>query len=225
MDISNWITLSGVVFSALFSGILIWVTFKLGEDQKKLQRDISNQNITFQQEISDLNFKTNLYQYRVNCYLQIIQVLYEINFSRKTLLDILSGKMDVLGLLSKIEENKNVLLKAGYESRILFDKNVADYIEKEIFYNYNLLFEGLTELVLKTNFVDYMTNLNQNHTLEEYFSLLSTHKLKETIISQYPMAKNVFESAENLKNYYISNKLGQQMSQYFDLKNLGKTEI
>lgn len=131
--VENTLTAISILASLTLSALLIYVTNKIGSKQNDLQKDIAERDIKLQQELANQSLQISLYQYHIECYMEVVHAIEVNRYDAHFILRIfVQGKSTLKELLQQFTVFRVSLLKSSKEARILFNKEVEHHITNSI---------------------------------------------------------------------------------------------
>ena len=147
--ISENIEIANFYATVALSLLLTIATIIISCRQNKLQKTINNQQSQLQRHIAERETKIALYQYRMNCYLLVMEAL-EIACEEKLEDHVAFLQTGGLAIIKKVSEGKKMMLKAYIESEALFDEDVVKYIGG-LYAKYDALYAKFCAIVNVSN--------------------------------------------------------------------------
>ena len=127
--ISENIGFANFVATSVLSLLLIVATIIISWRQNRLQKNINNQQVLLQRNITERETKISLYQYRINCYIQVMEALDIVSYGK--LEDwVVSFQTGGLEFAKKISDGRKMMLKAHIVSKTIFDAEIIAFIGK-----------------------------------------------------------------------------------------------
>jgi hypothetical protein len=218
--------------TTLLSILLIIITVIVSIRQNKLQKQINDDQNQLQKLIAEKDVKVAMYQHRMNCYLQVMQALDIVNYSKlEDTIDIFKTE-DISRALKKISDGRDLLFRAYVESEALFDKEVVSLIDN-IYRHYNELYCITCNMITISNeefekrrvLLSNKIGIKPSDSKDEMFLKNETFKKSANYLDDYveiyPEQKEYYLILEVLKQYYEpDNKLYQLVKKYLQIENL-----
>ena len=228
---TNCLDWCNFLVTALLSLLLIIFTIRISKKQNKLQKQINDDQNQLQKLLAEKDVKVSLYQYRMNCYLQIMKALDVIIYTKlEDELDVYN-RGNVKNILDKISEGRDLLFKSYVESEALFNQDVVACIGV-IYEKYNRLYSIFCDIVtipydeFHKRRLQLLTAIGATSSEpdEDIFfkniSFKKTEGSKDVLIAIYPELKESSEILDDLhKVYHPKNELIKMMDKYINIKD------
>jgi len=227
VDFANFIVTS--VLSLLLIGATIIISWR----QNKLQKNINNQQNQLQRNITEREAKISLYQYRMNCYIQIMDAL-DIILYGKFEEYVVSFQTSGLEFIKKISDGRKMMLKAHIESETLFNEQIVTYIG-ELYNKYSTLYTKLCDVFMVSDeekknrkmLVMQKMGVTQNESVDnifaKYITFSKTKEGMDFILEILPQLKDCLMLMYELNQVFKpNNELIGLMGKYLNVNELNK---
>lgn len=206
---------------------------EISEQQNKLQIEINNQQSQLQKTITERETKINLYQFRMNCYLQVMEALDIIIYGKlEDIIEIFqAGGMD---FIRKLSNGRKMMLKAYIESEPLFNEEVVKYIGG-LYEKYNALYLKLCDIIMvsdkeleeRQRVISSKLGITPTESKEnimlKWSIFLKTEEGKRLMIELIPGLGDYNTLLKELGEVFKSNNdLIKLMGEYINVKELNK---
>lgn len=240
----------GVIFTAVLTALIIWQSFRISKQQKKMQKDLQKEsedlqkklagnNIAFQERLFDDNAKIALYKHRADCYLTIIEaadLFFELDV--KVPIVLLQERNAQIEILNELSRLKSLIFKTSHEARILFSKEVHECYLKHRDLSIRL-YDLWFMLTVDTNTMkkfgeelqSKLIDIPEVHQLDitqldivKLMELFNSNNEIKAIMNSYPIIKDCLDVSKELYELFHSDKIDKLVESYIDVKNLGNRE-
>lgn len=227
-EIQTVIMTIGVIVSGILTFLLWRTTKKLGKQQTEIQEKIANNNIDFQRIQDKNNYKLTLYQSRLNCYLNVVDVLStDSNQFGLVSHGISENKISRSDLIKKSVENKILLFKSYKQSILLFDEKISQEFKiiSEEYSKRHSIFEQImmfSDLDISQEISDYIikNKLQEQPLMEVYLNFWKDEENVLYMFVKFPGLKDYSEANKRIDEFNRNSKLEEMILPYLDLKDL-----
>jgi len=233
MCIFKNIEFANFVATSILSLLLIGVTIIISRRQNKLQKNLNDQQSQLQRNITERETKISLYQYRMNCYAQIMEALDIVAYEKLEdyVANFQTGGLDVV---KKISEGRKMMLKAYIESETLFDEEVVTYIGG-LYLKYNSLYSRTCDMhmipddehqkrrVILEQKIGFTSDDSRENILAKYVAFVNTKEGADFFKEVVPEIVDCLALSKDLADVFRpNNKLFRLVKDYIDVKELNR---
>lgn len=227
-EVQTIIMAIGVGVSSYLAYLLWETTTKLGKQQTEIQEKIANNNIAFQKAQDKNSYKLSLYQSRLNCYLNVVDVLStDSNQFGLVTLGVSENKIFRSDLIKKSVENKILLFKSYKESILLFDEKIShefkiiyeEYSKKHSSFEKIMVF---SDLDISKEILEYSikNSLQEQSLMEVYLKFWKDEENISAMCIKFPGLKDYNEAIEKINEFDKNSKIEEMILPYLDIKDL-----
>jgi len=231
--ISENIDFANFIVTAILSLLLISATIIISWRQNKLQKNINNQQNQLQRNITERETKINLYQYRMNCYIQIMDALDIVCYGKLENY-VVSFYIGGLEFVKKLSDGRKMMLKAYIESETIFDEEIAKYVE-DLYSKYDALYVKSCDMLMVSDeerkriltILIPKLGVTQNDSLDNVFVkssfFVNTKEGVDFMKKILPKFEVCLALLNELKDVFQpNNELIKRMSKYINMSELNK---